>query len=82
MLAIFVVLDLWYYRKDRLITTVGETEPPTELCACAARINLVLIAAIIGAILGSRGVEAGHRLRRLRHQGRAAEPRARRRAAR
>src|SRR6185369_14346140 len=27
VLAGFVLLDLWFYRKDRMITTVGEIEP-------------------------------------------------------
>jgi Na+/H+ antiporter NhaD/arsenite permease-like protein len=51
-LAVFVAIDLWHYRKDRLITTVGESEPPVAL-AVSGTINLVLIAAIIAAILGS-----------------------------
>src|SRR5712671_4589574 len=28
VLAAFVALDIWYYRQDRLVTTVGETVPP------------------------------------------------------
>src|SRR3981081_4155314 len=31
VLLIFIVLDVWYYRKDRLITTVGEARPPVNL---------------------------------------------------
>jgi Na+/H+ antiporter NhaD/arsenite permease-like protein len=52
VLAAFLALDLWHYRKDRLITTVGEADPPLDL-RLRGTINLVLIAAIIGAILGS-----------------------------
>jgi len=52
VLAAFVALDLWYYRQDRLVTTVGETIPPVEL-RIRGTINLVLIAAIIAAILGA-----------------------------
>jgi Na+/H+ antiporter NhaD/arsenite permease-like protein len=52
VLLIFVVLDVWFYRKDRLITTVGETRPPLNL-RVSGLVNLVLIAAIIAAILGS-----------------------------
>ena len=52
VLAAFVLLDLWYYRKDRLITTVGETEPPLNL-RVRGTINLALIAGVIGAILGA-----------------------------
>ena len=52
VLLIFVVLDVWFYRKDRLVTTVGETRPPLNL-RVSGLVNLVLIAAIIAAILGS-----------------------------
>ena len=52
VLAIFVVIDIWHYRKDRLVTTVGETKPPTKL-AVSGSINFLLIAAIVGAILAS-----------------------------
>jgi Na+/H+ antiporter NhaD/arsenite permease-like protein len=47
-----VAIDLWFYRKDRLITTVGEVEPPLDL-SVRGTINLALIAGIIGAILGA-----------------------------
>jgi Na+/H+ antiporter NhaD/arsenite permease-like protein len=52
VLLAFVALDLWHNRKDRLITTVGETDPPLDL-KVRGTINLVLIAAVIGAILGA-----------------------------
>ena len=52
VLLIFVVLDVWFYRKDRLVTTVGETRPPLNL-RVSGLVNLVLIAGIIAAILGS-----------------------------
>src|SRR5262245_26359020 len=52
VLLAFVALDLWHYRKDRLITTVGETDPPLDL-RVRGTINLALIAAIIGAILAA-----------------------------
>jgi Na+/H+ antiporter NhaD/arsenite permease-like protein len=52
VLLAFVALDLWHYRKDRLITTVGETDPPLDL-KVRGTINLVLIAAVIGVILGA-----------------------------
>ncbi len=48
VLAAFVALDLWFYRKDRLVQPVGN--PPLKL-RIRGRINLVLIAAIIGVIL-------------------------------
>ena len=52
VLAIFLLLDLWFYRKDRLVTTVGEAAPPLNL-RVSGGINLLLIAGIIAAILGS-----------------------------
>lgn len=52
VLLAFVVLDTWHYRKDRLITTVGEARPPVNL-RVRGIVNLLLIAAIIGAILGA-----------------------------
>jgi Na+/H+ antiporter NhaD/arsenite permease-like protein len=52
VLLIFIVLDVWYYRKDRLVTTVGEARAPVDLGVSGA-VNLLLIAGIIIAILGS-----------------------------
>jgi Na+/H+ antiporter NhaD/arsenite permease-like protein len=52
VLLIFVVLDVWFYRKDRLVTTVGETRQPLDL-RVSGLVNFVLIAAIVAAILGS-----------------------------
>ena len=51
-LAAFVALDLWHYRKDRRVTTVGESAPPLNLRVSGA-INLVLIAGVVAAILAS-----------------------------
>ena len=58
VLLIFVVLDVWFYRKDRLVTTVGETRPPLNL-RISGLVNLVLIAAIVAAILGSANWKPG-----------------------
>jgi Na+/H+ antiporter NhaD/arsenite permease-like protein len=52
VLAIFVVIDVRHYRKDRLVTTVGETQPPTKL-GVRGSINFLLIAVIVAAILAS-----------------------------
>ena len=52
VLLIFIVLDVWYYRKDRLVTTVGEARAPVDL-GLSGVVNLLLIAGIIIAILGS-----------------------------
>jgi Na+/H+ antiporter NhaD/arsenite permease-like protein len=58
MLLIFVVLDVWFYRKDRLVTTVGETRPPLNL-RVSGLVNLALIAAIVAVILGSAAWKPG-----------------------
>jgi Na+/H+ antiporter NhaD/arsenite permease-like protein len=59
VLAVFVVLDLWYYyRKDRMVTTVGESRPPINL-GVSGTVNLLLIACIIGAILASAHWQPG-----------------------
>jgi len=52
VLAIFIVIDMRHHRKDRLVTMVGETKPPTKL-RVSGSINFLLIAAIVGAILAS-----------------------------
>jgi Na+/H+ antiporter NhaD/arsenite permease-like protein len=52
VLVAFIVLDLWFYRKDRLVTTVGET-PPAMSLGVSGSINLVLIAAIVAVLFGS-----------------------------
>ncbi len=54
----FVALDLWFYRKDRRVTMVGETEPPRNLNVRGG-INLLLIAGIIAAILGAAAWKPG-----------------------
>ncbi len=60
VLAAFVALDLWYYRQDRLITTVGENVPPIDL-RVRGSINLVLIAGVVAAILASATWKPGMR---------------------
>jgi len=50
VLAVFVAIDVWYYRQDRRIAVVGET-PPNEPIRVHGLVNLVLIFFIIGAIL-------------------------------
>jgi Na+/H+ antiporter NhaD/arsenite permease-like protein len=52
VLAVFIALDIWYYRKDRLVTTVGEGKQPLNI-RVSGGINLVLIAGIIGALLAA-----------------------------
>src|SRR5215467_7934451 len=57
-LAIFIALDLWYYRKDRLVTTVGEERPPVDL-GVSGMVNLLLIAGVIAAVLGAAAWRPG-----------------------
>jgi Na+/H+ antiporter NhaD/arsenite permease-like protein len=52
VLIAFLALDLWHYRNDRLISTVGETDPPLNL-KVRGTVNLLLIAGVIAAILGA-----------------------------
>jgi Na+/H+ antiporter NhaD/arsenite permease-like protein len=56
VLAAFIALDCWFYRTDRLVQPVGN--PPLQL-RVRGRINLVLIAAIIGVILLSAAWKPG-----------------------
>jgi Na+/H+ antiporter NhaD/arsenite permease-like protein len=50
--AAFLVLDVWYYRRDRLVTTVGEVPAPMSL-RISGGVNLLLIAAIVATILAA-----------------------------
>ncbi len=52
VLAVFVAIDLWYYRQDRRVAVVGET-PPNPAVRVRGLVNLPLIVLIVGAILVS-----------------------------
>jgi Na+/H+ antiporter NhaD/arsenite permease-like protein len=52
VLAIFVVVDVWFHRQDRRVAVVGEVAPQAAI-AVRGLVNLPLIALIIGAILVS-----------------------------
>jgi Na+/H+ antiporter NhaD/arsenite permease-like protein len=52
VLATFIAVDIWFYREDRRITTVGEVLPPMRL-GLRGSVNLLLIAGILAAILAS-----------------------------
>jgi Na+/H+ antiporter NhaD/arsenite permease-like protein len=52
ILAVFLAVDVWFYRQDRRITTVGEWRPPARL-GLRGGINFLLIAGILAAILAS-----------------------------
>ena len=60
VLAIFLAVDFWHYRKDRLVTTVGESAPPLDL-GIRGSINLLLMIGVVGAILLSTGWQPGIR---------------------
>ncbi len=48
VLAAFIVVDVWYYRQDRLVTVVGE-KPPDDPIRIRGLVNLMLIVLIVGA---------------------------------
>ncbi len=52
VLAAFVLVDLWLYRKDRRVATVGEAQPPLRL-RLRGGINFLLIGSIVAAIFAS-----------------------------
>ncbi len=51
VLLLFLLIDLWYYRKDRLITTVGEPPPQYRNLRLEGGINFLLIGGIVATIL-------------------------------
>ena len=59
VLVVFIAVDVWFYRKDRMVTTVGEPPPPPVQLRVRGSINLLLIAGIIAAILGSAAWQPG-----------------------
>jgi Na+/H+ antiporter NhaD/arsenite permease-like protein len=62
VLLAFVVLDVHYYRKDRLVVAVGEANRPVNL-RVSGGINLLLITAIVGAILAAAAWRPGSSVR-------------------
>ena len=50
VLAIFVAVDLWFFRQDRRVAPVGEASAPIRVHGL---INLALLAVIIGAVIVS-----------------------------
>jgi Na+/H+ antiporter NhaD/arsenite permease-like protein len=53
LLVIFIVLDWWFYRQDRRITTVGEPPLPPHGLVVEGSINFALIGGIVAVILMS-----------------------------
>jgi Na+/H+ antiporter NhaD/arsenite permease-like protein len=58
VLALFVVIDVWHYRRDRRIQLVSEPRAPVAL-KVKGIINIGLIALIVGAILMSAVWKSG-----------------------
>src|SRR5580700_10013799 len=50
VLAIFVAVDVWFFRQDRRVVPIGETNAPIRLHGL---VNLALLAIIIGAVIVS-----------------------------
>lgn len=50
VLAIFLVVDIWLYGKDRRVAVVGE-KPPSEPIRVRGLVNLLFVALIVVAIL-------------------------------
>src|SRR5580700_3059661 len=50
VLAIFVAVDLWFFRQDRRVAPVGEASAPIRVHGI---VNLALLAVIIGAVIVS-----------------------------
>jgi Na+/H+ antiporter NhaD/arsenite permease-like protein len=50
VLAIFVAVDLWFFRQDRRVAPVGEASAPIRVHGI---VNLLLLAVIIGAVIVS-----------------------------
>jgi Na+/H+ antiporter NhaD/arsenite permease-like protein len=52
VLLAFIALDLFFYRQDRLVSTVGEAAPAARF-GISGSVNLLVLAGIVAAILGS-----------------------------
>jgi Na+/H+ antiporter NhaD/arsenite permease-like protein len=48
VLATFIVIDVWYYRHDRLVSVVGEKPPPDPI-RVRGLVNLTLLLLIVAA---------------------------------
>ena len=68
VLALFVAVDLWYFRKE------PARSAPVEPLRLHGSLNLVLIGMIVAAVLLSATGEAGHRIEYRRDGDRAPEP--------
>ena len=51
VLVLFVVVDVWFHRKDRRVTLVGEPPLPPARLRVQGNINFLLLAGVIATIL-------------------------------
>jgi Na+/H+ antiporter NhaD/arsenite permease-like protein len=58
VLALFVAVDLWFYRKDRRIAPVGEAPKPVRI-GLRGILNLPLLGIIIAVVVGSAAWHPG-----------------------
>ena len=77
VLAIFVVIELWFYRHERRVQPVGEAAERTPL-RVHGMVNLLLLGLIIAAVIDFGDMAARHRPDHLRHDAATAGPGARR----
>jgi Na+/H+ antiporter NhaD/arsenite permease-like protein len=60
VLALFVLVDLWFYRKDRRVTLVGEA-PERMHIRVRGLVNLALLAIIVATVMASATWQTGVR---------------------
>jgi Na+/H+ antiporter NhaD/arsenite permease-like protein len=58
VLAVFVLVDLWFHRKDRRVTLVGE-RPANSKLGMSGIVNIPLLAVIIAAVIISAAWRPG-----------------------
>ena len=51
VLALFVIVDLWFHRQDKRVTLIGEPSPPPMRLKVQGNINFLLLGGVIAAIL-------------------------------
>jgi Na+/H+ antiporter NhaD/arsenite permease-like protein len=51
VLAMFVVVDIWFHRQDKRVTLIGEPPLPPDRLRVQGNINFLLLAAVIAVIL-------------------------------
>ena len=69
VLAMFVVVDIWFHRQDRRVTLIGEPPLPPGKLSVHGNINFLLLAAVIVTILIASQWKSGVAFDVARHQG-------------